>query len=292
MHYSISNDHLKVTVLGRGAEISSIKSLKSGKEYMWDANPVIWSSHAPVLFPAIGSFKNNQCTIDGSIYKIPKHGFIRNNEAILLNDRASDELSFQMDYSEQSLLIFPYKFSFNISFRLQLNKLIISHRVENLDSKEIFFSLGAHPAFKCPINEKETYNDYYLEFEKVENASRTLLSSSGLISEQTEQVLNDTNILPLTTDLFNNDALIFKELKSRIVSLKSHKSSQVLTVDYPDFPYLGIWAKPNAPFICIEPWLGIADHENTDGDFLKKDGLIALPESQVFNAQYAIEIKD
>ena len=292
MHHSISNTHLQVSVLGKGTEISSIKSQKTGVEYMWDANPDIWSSHAPVLFPAIGSFKNNECTINGIIYTIPKHGFIRHNESIVLKSRTNDELNFQMDYSEQTLLIFPYKFRFNISFQLRGNKLTISHRVKNLDSKEMFFSLGAHPGFKCPLNEGENYYDYYLEFEFEENAARTLLSSNGLISDQTQQVLTDTNILPLSTDLFNNDALIFKDLKSRKVSLKSRKSNQVLTIDYNDFSYLGLWAKPNASFICIEPWLGIADHENTDGDFLKKEGLISLQEGQVFTAQYSIQIEE
>jgi len=292
MNHSISNSHLQVKVLSKGAEISSIKSQKTDTEYMWDANPNIWSSHAPVLFPAIGSFKNNECTIDGNIYKIPKHGFIRNNEAMVLKNSTSDKLNFQLNYSEESLHIYPFKFRFNITFQLQNNKLIISHLVTNLDSKEMFFSLGAHPGFKCPINEGEKYEDYYLEFEKKENAATTLLSSNGLISDQTRQILTDTNILPLNTDLFNDDALIFKELKSRKVSLKSRKSNQVITVRYHDFPYLGIWAKPNAPFVCIEPWLGIGDHENSDGDFLKKDGIISLSEGQVFTAQYSIEIEE
>ena len=132
----------------------------------------------------------------------------------------------------------------------------------------------------------------YLEFEKEENAATTLLSANGLISDQTKPILKNTKTLPLTTDLFNNDALIFKDLKSRKVSLKSHKSNQVLTVHFADFSYLGIWAKPNAPFVCIEPWLGIADNENTDGDFLKKDGLICLPKGEIFEAKYSIEIEE
>jgi galactose mutarotase-like enzyme len=160
----------------------------------------------------------------------------------------------------------------------------------NLDDKTIYFHLGGHPGFKCPINEGENYSDYYLEFEHEENAATTLLSANGLISDDTKQILNNTNILPFTPNLFDNDALIFKDLKSRKVSLKSHKSNQILTVKFPDFNYLGIWAKPNAPFVCIEPWLGIADHENTDGDFLKKDKLISLVESEVFEAEYIVEI--
>ncbi len=292
MKHSISNSHLQVSVVSKGAEISSIKSQKTGKEYMWDANPDIWNSHAPVLFPAIGSFKNEECTINNTVYKIPKHGFIRHNNAIVLKSRTDDELNFQMEYSEQTLLMFPYKFRFNITFQLQDNQLLVSHRVENLDTAAIFFSLGAHPGFKCPVHEGETYDDYYLEFEKEENASTTLLSSNGLLSDQTKPILKNTNILPLRNDLFNNDALIFKDLKSKKVSLKSRKSNTVLTVSYHDFSYLGLWAKPNAPFVCIEPWLGITDHENTDGDFLKKEGLISLPKGQVFTAQYAIEIKE
>ena len=292
MKHLISNSHLQVKVLNKGAEISSIKSQRTGTEYMWDANPKIWSSHAPVLFPAIGSFKNNKCTINGDTYNIPKHGFIRSNDAIVLKNRTSNKLNFQLDYSEQTLRIFPYKFRFNITFQLTNNKLTISHLVTNLDSKEMFFSLGGHPGFKCPINEGEKYEDYYLEFEKKENAATTLLSSNGLISDRTRQILTDTNILPLRTDLFNDDALIFKELKSRKVSLKSRRSNQVITVRYHDFPYLGIWAKPKAPFVCIEPWLGIGDHENTDGDYLKKDGLISLSEGQVFTAEYSIEIEE
>lgn len=292
MTHSIFNSHFKVDVLSKGVEISSIKSQKTGKEYMWEANPDIWGSHAPVLFPAIGSFKNKECTIDGVTYQIPKHGFIRHNEAIQLKNKTSDTLEFELEYSPATFKIYPYKFRFNISFQLKGNQLIVLHRVENLDANDIFFCLGGHPAFKCPVNEGEVYSDYYLEFEHEENAATTLLSSNGLISDQTRPILTNTNILPLRNDLFNDDALIFKDLKSRKVSLKSHQSNQVLTVTYPDFEYLGIWAKPNAPFVCIEPWLGIADHENTDGDFLKKDGLITLPKGETFTAEYVIKIEE
>lgn len=292
MRYIISNSSLKVEVLGKGAEISSIKSLVTGKEYMWDAKPSIWGSHAPVLFPIIGALKNGECTINNHRYNIPKHGIVRNNEALALKHSSNETLRFQLDWSEQTLGIYPYKFRFTITFKLNDNSLVISHQVKNLDETELFFSLGAHPGFRCPINEGEAYEDYYLEFEKVENAATTMLTAEGLISEQTEQILTESKILPLTTELFKKDALIFKDLHSRKVSLKSHKSKQVLTVSYHDFPYLGLWAKPNAPFVCIEPWLGIADHEKTDGNFLNKDGLICLPKNQTYKAQYSIKVDE
>ena len=292
MNFNISNSHLQVSILSKGTEISSIKSILTGVEYMWQANPSIWGSHAPVLFPAIGSFKNDICTIDGKIYAIPKHGFIRHNENLVLKDRTETALHFLLNYSDKTLDLFPYKFRFHISFELHGNKLVVSHEVENLDNKEIHFSLGAHPAFNCPINSGEQYSDYYLEFAENENAETTVLSAAGLITDQTRPVLNNAKTINLHPTLFDDDALIFKKLKSRKVSLKSRKSQQVLTVRYSDFKYLGIWAKPNAPFVCIEPWLGIADHENTDGDYLKKDGLITLPKGEVFEAEYSIEIED
>ncbi len=292
MQHTISNNHLSVSVLQKGAEICSIKSQQSGLEYMWNANPAIWGSYAPVLFPAIGAIKNKEAKIDGKTYKVPRHGFVRHNESIILRSRTENELSFQLDYFDQTLAVYPYKFQFNITFRLEENRLIVSHQVINLDDQEIYFCLGGHPAFNCPMHEGETYEDYFLEFEEVENVATTMLSPDGLITNHTEPIINNSKILNLKPDLFDQDALIFKDLKSRKVSLKSRKSDQVLSVSYHDFDFLGIWAKPKAPFVCIEPWLGIADHENTDGNFLKKEGLVKLPKGELFNASFSIEIKE
>lgn len=292
MKHSISNDHLQVSVQSVGAEIASLKATKSGKEYMWEANPDYWASHAPVLFPIIGSLKNDEYSLDGKTYALPKHGFVRYNESIKLKNRTNDRLNFQLDYSEETLKQYPFKFQFNITFQLLGNKLIVTHKVKNMDSIDIHFALGAHPGFKCPLNEGEAYEDYFIEFEKEEQEETIILSDGGLISDATKPVLEESKVLPLHKDLFNEDALIFKTLKSRKVSLKSTKSDQVLTVRFADFDYLGIWAKPGAPFVCIEPWIGIADHENTDGNFLEKDGLITLPKDEVFSAQYSIEIEE
>jgi galactose mutarotase-like enzyme len=292
MKYSISNAHLQVSVLSTGAEIASIKSKTTNTEFMWQADPAIWGSHAPVLFPAIGSFKNGKCTINGKEYAIPKHGFIRHNKNLVVIKKTETKLHLSLNYSEKTLAVFPYKFRFHISFELLGSRLMVSHKIENLDNQEISFSLGAHPAFNCPLHSGEEYSDYYLEFEKIEKASRILLSESGLISDRSQLTLNNTNTLQLTPTLFKDDALIFKTLKSKQVRLKSRKSNQVVTVRFSDFKTLGIWAKPNAPFVCIEPWLGIADHENTDGDYLKKDGLITLPKGKVFSASYEIEIEE
>jgi len=291
MKHSISNDELQVSILSEGAEIMSIKT-RSGQEYMWNADPEVWGSHAPVLFPIIGCLKNGLCTIEGEEYKIPKHGFIRYNKKIKVKNRTHNRINFQLDYSDETLKVYPFKFQFNISFQLIGNKLVVNHKVQNLDDKAMYFALGAHPAFKCPLNTTEQYEDYYLEFEAKETDSTVLLSKDGLLSDKQRPILDDSTILPLKSNIFDSDALIFRNLKSKKVRLKSKKSLQVLTVRYSDFEYLGLWAKPGAPFICIEPWNGVTDTADHDGDFIKKEGLIKLNALKTYNAQYSIEIEE
>ena len=155
----------------------------------------------------------------------------------------------------------------------------------------MYFSVGGHPAFKCPVYENEKYEDYSLEFEHAENSKTHLVNTqNGLIKLETNPVFNNTDNIPLTHGLFTEDALIFKDLKSRKVTLKSELRGNAVTVNYSDFPYLGIWAKPNGDYVCIEPWLGIADHEDVSQDFKTKEGIISLDAGKTFEATYSIEI--
>jgi len=289
---TIENDILKIGVSELGAELCQIQSKSSGKEYMWDANPDIWGSYAPVLFPVIGAVKNGFVLIKGKEFKVPRHGFIRNNPNVKLVEEAKDSLTYGLKFSEKTLAIYPYEFEFLITFSLKGNQITVSHKIINHGKETMFFSLGGHPAFKCPVNEGEVYEDYYLEFETTENAATWLLAKDGLVGNETKAIIENSNILPLDSSMFDNDALIFKNLNSKSVSLKSNKSSQVLRVEYSDFPYLGIWAKPNAHFVCIEPWLGIADTADSDQNFETKEGILNLAPGKTFTASYSIEIKE
>lgn len=290
MTYLLENEYLSVNILHKGLEISSIKSKKTNLEYMWSADPNVWGSHAPILFPAIGSFKNNTCTIDGASYEIPKHGFVRNNEDFKVIEKDDTNLVLSLRDSEVTMKMYPFNFKLTISFSLIGQELKVNHKVENTGTKNLPFSLGGHPGFACPLHDNEEYNDYYLEFEEQETASTTLLSHNGLITDQSKPILVKSRKLRLHDHLFDEDALIFKSLKSNSVSLKSSLSNQELRVKFSDFDYLGIWAKPKANFVCIEPWIGIADHENTDGDFLKKEGSKLLESGKDFSASYSIEV--
>jgi len=259
---------------------------------MWDFKPAIWNSTAPILFPIVGNLKEGFYIWKGEKYSLPRHGFVRDNPQLILTGITADSLTFGMGTTRETLKVYPFDFEFSILFKLEGKKIHIIHTVGNTGNSTLYFSLGGHPAFRCPIHSEEKYEDYFLEFEQVETVATCLLHESGLLGDETRTILEDSNILPLTHELFSNDALIFKDLKSRKITLRSRKSQEALSVSYEDFPFMGIWAKPNGDFVCIEPWLGFADKWDTDQLFENKEGLIQLAAGAVFEAEYVVEIHE
>ena len=263
--YTLENDKLKIAVKKTGAELCEIKSVKHKTDFMWDANPAVWGSFAPNLFPIIGALKEDTYTFDNQKYTLPKHGFFRKNNHVKLIDQTTNSLTFGLMYSDDSLKIYPFKFEFYLTYKLSGNTIDVIHTVKNVDDKTMYFSVGGHPAFKCPVFKNETYNDYSLEFETIENSKNHLINmENGLISSKTQSLFNNSNTIHLNHEMFKEDALVYKDLKSRKVTLKSAKNGHILSVNFSDFSYLGIWAKPSGDYVCIEPWLGIADNETTN----------------------------
>lgn len=291
IHYA-KNAELEIAVRQPGAELSSIKSLKSGLEYMWDFKPAIWNSTAPVLFPIVGPLKEGSYLWEGEKYSLPRHGFIRDNPDLQLTGITADSLTFGISSDKETHKIYPFDFDFSIQFKLENKRVMVIHEVNNTGKTPMYFSLGGHPAFRCPIHAEEQYDDYFLEFDQVENASTCLMHESGLLGDTYQIILNNTNILPLTHELFQNDALIFKELKSRKITLRSKNSKEALSVNYEDFPHMGIWAKPNGDFVCIEPWLGYGDKWDTNQQFKTKEALLQLEAGTTFKAVYSVEIHE
>lgn len=289
--FTLENKKLKITIKKTGAELCKITSIKDDIDFMWDANPEVWGSYAPNLFPIIGALKEGAYLFENQKYTLSKHGFIRNNDKVTLQHQSHNSLTFKLSYDEDSLKIYPFKFEFLITYQLIDNIITITHTIKNDDDKPMYFSLGGHPAFKCPVYNNETYSDYYLAFEHTENSETHLINlKNGLISNKTRPVFNNANNLPLKHDLFNEDALVFKDLKSKKVTLKSKSHGAILTLSYKDFPYLGIWAKPDGDYVCIEPWLGIADSESSNQNLKEKEGILTLMPQQTFTAAYSIEI--
>ncbi|SDI45471.1 aldose 1-epimerase family protein [Winogradskyella thalassocola] len=289
--YSLKNNLLQINIKSKGAELCNITSAKHNTEFMWQANPEFWGSHAPNLFPIIGCMKDDTYIYNDKSYPMPKHGFARHNDNFTIKNQSDSSVTFSLVSNEELHTYYPFLFEFEITYTLSNNILTITHKVTNLDDKVLYFSLGGHPAFNCPLKKDENYTDYFLEFEQSENSQSHLLNmNTGLITDKTKPAFTEGNKINLRPDLFNEDALIFKNLKSRIVSLKHKTKGNVLTLNFEDFKHLGIWAKPNATYVCIEPWLGFADNETTDQNIETKEGIIKLDASSQFNASYSIEI--
>ncbi|MFL5729385.1 MAG: aldose 1-epimerase family protein [Cytophagaceae bacterium] len=285
---SIENEYLKVSVKASGAELISIRNKKNNLEYLWQGDPQYWGRRAPVLFPIVGKLKNNSFRAEDQTYQLPQHGFARDYHFEKISSDAQSVV-YSLKSSEETLKSYPYEFELRIAYTLINNRLEVKYEVINTGGKQMWFSIGGHPAFNCPLEPQEKFNNYYLEFEHTENAD-THLISEGLLNGQTEGSLKNVKKLMLNEQVFAKDALIYKGLKSSYVSLKSDSSSASVTFDFKGFPYLGIWSKPG-PFVCIEPWYGHADTTNFEGEIRDKEGILSLKKGQEFSCMYGIEIK-
>lgn len=288
--HTIENEFLRVEVNPIGAELFSIFDKKDQREVLWQGNSDFWASRAPVLFPIVGALKNNTVYYEKQAYLMPKHGIIRRNDQLEIVEERTSRIKYRLTFNDYSLKVYPFKFEFEIAFLLQEQSLIIKHNVKNLDTAKMYFSIGGHPAFNCPFYASESYEDYGLEFETEETLNSHTLTLDGLISDDTVQISTDKKWLPLTKDLFKKDALIFMNIKSKQVALKPKTGGKGVVVRFNDFRDLGIWAKPGAPFVCIEPWLGYADKWNSDQLIEHKEGMLTLNPNEEFNASYSITL--
>jgi galactose mutarotase-like enzyme len=287
--HQIENEFLKVRAREFGAELISVFNKKTNTEHLWEADEKVWGWHAPVLFPVVGRCLNDEILVDGVSYRMEKHGFARKSDFKLL-ELGDSKMTFSLSDSPATHKIYPFKFEFLISYRLKENELTCSYEVVNPDDRLIYFQLGGHPAFAVPFSLMEQLDDYYFEFEQAETSARHVINEDGFFYGRTEPVLTNSNTIALRKDLFKDDALIFKDLKSHKVSLKSKNHPQVLSVQFEGFEYLGIWAKENSPYVCIEPWLGCADSVGTLKEFSRREGVVKLPPGKEFQRSFVINI--
>ncbi|MBD7911172.1 aldose 1-epimerase family protein [Clostridium cibarium] len=291
MIVKFENEFLEVLSSSHGGELISIKGKKDNVEYLWTADSKYWGRHAPILFPIVGRVKDNKYRVEEKEFELGQHGFARDYEFDLLENK-DNTIVYRLVSSEESLKKYPYKFQLDIEYKLYKNMLKVTYKVKNIDNEKIYFTIGAHPGFNCPLIKGEDFEDYYLEFNKNENARRELLDKESLLfTGESELVLDNTNILKLSKNLFIQDALIFENLNSNEVTLKSARNGKSISVNFEGFPYLGIWSKPNeAPLICIEPWVGHADPVDFNGDYREKPGVISLDVGKEFTCDYCIFI--
>ena len=281
MNYTIKNNFLQLTVSDFGAEMQSIRSCETQHEYLWQGDETIWGGRSPLLFPIVGRLVDDILKTETGEFILPKHGFARKSTFAIISQTENSLVLLLID-NEETERIYPYKFELTVSYSLFENIVIASFSVKNTDRKKIYFSIGAHPGFNCNMGD-------VLEFEKKESAETFLMNSDGYLFKK-EMLLDDTNQMIIKPDTFKKDALILEGLKSKSVTLKTDDSN--IKVSFFGAPYLGLWAKPGAKFVCIEPWFGINDWQHTDYSFENKPGVVCLNVDETFDFSYSIEIKN
>ncbi|HUR11595.1 MAG TPA: aldose 1-epimerase family protein [Flavitalea sp.] len=283
----ISNEFLNVSIRKTGAELTSIFHNRHQLEYMWQADPVFWAKHSPLLFPIVGTLRNNAYNFNGRNYTLPRHGFARDLD-FQVESIKETEAVYLLRSSNQTIINYPFEFELRVYYSLHQESLRVGYTVKNLSSDIMYFSIGAHPAFRLPLIPGTVYEDYYLEFDTAETVDRWPITADGLISVQPKEFLKKQPFLPLTPSLFHQDAIVLKHMKSEKISICSDKTDRRITMDFKGFPYYGIWAAKNAPFICLEPWCGIADSENSSGKLNEKEGIIFLNPDEIFERSWKV----
>lgn len=285
--FKLSNNHISIQVKSLGAELCSL--IKGDLEYLWQADVKYWGRHAPILFPIVGKLIDDEYIYEDKIYKMSQHGFARDCDFELM-EQSENSLSFKLTQNQETLEKYPFNFELIISYELIEKSLKISYEVTNKTNVLMPFSIGAHPAFNWPLEKDIRKENYYFEFKDTKNIELLPLTLKGIDSNSKTLYL-DENKLSLSEELFKDDALILKDLDNKSITLKSFYSDRFIKMIFDDFEYLGLWSKPSgAPFVCIEPWNGIADFIGHDKNILNKKGIKTLKSNESFKSSYYIEI--
>ncbi|MBS7007809.1 aldose 1-epimerase family protein [Anaerostipes sp.] len=289
--YQLKNGSISVSVDTAGAGLTSIMDA-NGKEYLWQGNPDYWTGQAPVLFPICGSLRNGQASIGGGkTCTMGRHGIARRCE-FTLRHLDTDSVSFFLKADEETKAAFPYNFELQMTYRIDGCSVAVEHTVTNYDSQIMPYFVGGHPAFHCPMNDGEAFEDYVIEFEQPETAACPMLTEDGLVNtDSRKSLLNQESVFGVKHELFYDDALIFDTLASRTASLIHRDTKKGIRVDFADFDYLGIWSSANdGPFVAIEPWSGTSTCTSEDDIFEHKRGVRMLDPGQSETLSYTISV--
>jgi galactose mutarotase-like enzyme len=275
MSVTLENDHLEVSLREKGAELTSIKHRVTNLDYMWSGDPAFWAKTSPILFPIVGTLRNDSFLYRGKFYTLSRHGFAR-DMMFKVTEQKKNRVNFELQSTASTLEKYPFDFRLRVLYQIDREFLNVTYNVINAGTDDMYFSIGGHPAFKVPLTAETNFEDYYLLFGENENAPRWPIDSNGLIMDRPTQLLENTSKLPLSRNLFSHDALVFKNLVSTKVSIRCNRHEHGLDFNFKGFPYLGIWSARNADFVCIEPWCGLADSVSHYQNLVEKEGVIKL----------------
>lgn len=290
MEISLYTQSLHLTVETLGAQMTHLQSA-DGTEYLWQGDPRYWTDHAPTLFPFIARLTDDSYRYQGTTYHMGIHGFAAQSEFVPVVQE-NDRLILELRDTEQTRQQYPFSFVLQIGFVLKDNRLIISYHVENHSDKLMPFGIGGHPGFRVPLEAGEKFEDYHLIFSNESQPDRIGFTKALYLSGKDERYpLRDNCSIPLRHDLFDEDAVVLKNM-DREITLGSQKSQRKVTVSYPDFPYLGIWHAPctDAPYVCIEPWSSLPSRQDVVEEFTCKGDLIRLNPGCTYDSHWTISI--
>ena len=287
--YKLANEEITIEVDTLGAELKSLLDHKTGREYMWEGDPRYWKRTSPVLFPLVGNYKNKETSYRGKVYKMSQHGCARDMEFILIS-QTSDTIWFGVDSTEETLKSYPFPFRLEVGYRLAGKAVEILWRVINTGNDTMYFSIGGHPAFKCPLHQMEEQTDYYILFDVKDKVISRRIGEDGLASDILDTYTLDDGYLPISADLFDHDALLIERQSIHSVALADADKKPYVKISF-DVPLFGIWSPPgkHAPFVSIEPWYGRCDHSNFAGTLEEREFGNQLDAGQQFDAFYKIE---
>lgn len=291
----LKNENLKIEVNLHGAELKSLYNMDTDTEYLWCADPAYWNRTSPVLFPFVGGVKNGVYRHNGEEYRIGQHGFARDREFALVS-RTEDTVWFSLEDDESSRMIYPFAFRLEIGYQLLKDGVKVMWRVKNPAETDMYFSIGAHPAFNCPLRKGEKQTDYSIRLQggdgnDVEAFVNTIFGQGGTVTAEHETVELNHGLLSITEHTFDNDAKVIENAQVQRVALIDESGEETLAVEF-DAPLVGIWSPPkkNAPFVCIEPWYGRCDSEVFAGELKDREWEQVLKPGEEFAAEYKIRV--
>lgn len=283
---SLENDLLKASFSTKGAELQSLTAKEDNFNYLWNGNPNYWGKFSPVLFPIVGGLKNNTYYVNSKVYHLPRHGFARDMD-FELSQTSSTSVIFRLTHNDETLKVYPFHFVLEVHYELSGSSISCTYQVYNPDYPTLLFSIGAHPAFATPVDQKIAYIDYFLEFNGDHELTYHKIKQD-LIDHETATITLKDGRLPLQHSLFYEDALVFKTLKSDCITLRNNKNKHGIHFKFSHFPYFGIWAAKDADFVCLEPWCGIADGIDHQQNLENKEGIVSLASGDTFIRKWEV----
>lgn len=288
-YYTLENDQIRIKISSMGAELKSLADVKTGREYMWQADPEFWGRTSPILFPLVGNYFNKESRYKGEVYKMSQHGFARDME-FMMTRQEGDEIWFCLTDKEETWSSYPFAFALEAGFRLKGRSVEVLWKVTNPAGEDMYFSLGGHPAFQMPLMEDGKVN-CYLQFDCEGSVTSRNINGGFASDKYVEYPLAEGGILPVEKELFAEDALVIEKDQAHKVTLLDADQKPYVSVEF-KAPLFGVWSPShvNAPFICIEPWYGRCDHIGFTGDISEREWGNHLAPGASFKAAYTITV--